>query len=194
MSMGRRSGEDQQVLFVAAAQERGPANVFYGRLNSLLDEIGFDKQVEALCEPFFKKGGRPSVPPGCFFRLLVVGYFEGFASDRSIAWHAADSRSLGRFVRMPSGKQTPHHDTISSTRHLYDEELYGAVFELVLKAAANEGLLKGKQLGVDASMVDANASLRNVERKLSGENWLQYIKRLAAEERAEEAKARAARP
>lgn len=97
MAMGRREEERQRDLFVMAANmPKSPGHAFYPKLNELLAKAGFDRFVERLCEPFYAAvRDRPSIPPGVYFRMLVVGYFEGIGSQRGIAWRCSDSLSLG---------------------------------------------------------------------------------------------------
>jgi transposase len=102
---------------------KGPAHPFYQRVNELLEEKGFDEFAEKECAKFYaEKMGRPSLTPGIYFRLLLIGYFEGIDSERGIAWRAADSLGLRKFLRINLDEQTPDHSTISRTRRLMDVE------------------------------------------------------------------------
>src|ERR1700678_3913742 len=155
MAMGtRKKRERQQELWIASQDVvESPRNVFYDRLNSILDEHKFDKKVEFLCRKFYKKSqyGRPSMAPGIYFRALLIGYFEGLDSERGIAWRVADSLSLRRFLGFALDEQTPDHSTISRTRRLYWLETHTAIFSWVLGLLVERGLLKGQRMGIDAT-------------------------------------------
>ena len=183
MAMGRRSGrQHQQQFWIAAADvPRTVAHPFYQRLHALLDEHGFDAFVESRCEQFYApKMGRPSLPPGLYFRSLLIGYFEGIDSERGIGWRLADSLSLRRFLRIELDETTPDHSTIS-TRRLIDVETHREVFTWVLQLLAKEGLLKGGTIGVDATTLEANAALRSIVRRTTGESYEEFLKGLATE-------------
>ena len=184
MAMGRRSGrQHQQQFWIAAADvPRTVAHPFYQRLHALLDEHGFDAFVESRCEQFYApKMGRPSLPPGLYFRSLLIGYFEGIDSERGIGWRLADSLSLRRFLRIELDETTPDHSTISRTRRLIDVETHREVFTWVLQLLAKEGLLKGGTIGVDATTLEANAALRSIVRRTTGESYEEFLKGLATE-------------
>jgi transposase len=114
MAMGKLPTERQPELFVASGDlARSPGHPFYDRLNTLLLENGFDRFVEDRCSAFYSsKIGRPSMPPGVYFRFLMVGYFEGIGSERAIAWRCADSRSLSSFLGYSPTESTPDHCTL----------------------------------------------------------------------------------
>lgn len=155
---------------------------FYERLNRVLDEKSFDDFVEALCEPFYAETmGRPGLAPGIYFRLLMVGYFEGVDSERGIAWRASDSLSIRSFVRIALDESVPDHSTISRTRRLIDIETHQAVFQWVLNVLAERNLLKGNTIGVDATTLEANAALRSIVRRDTGEQYDEFLTRLAKE-------------
>ena len=184
MAMGRRSGrQHQQQFWIAAADvPRTAAHPFYQRLHALLDEHGFDAFVESRCEQFYApKMGRPSLPPGLYFRSLLIGYFEGIDSERGIGWRLADSLSLRRFLRIELDETTPDHSTIWRTRRLIDVETHREVFTWVLQLLAKEGLLKGGTIGVDATTLEANAALRSIVRRTTGESYEEFLKGLATE-------------
>jgi transposase len=131
------------------------------RVNQLLAERGFDEFVESQCEGFYADSmGRPSLVPRRYFRLLLIGYFEGIEGERGIAWRAADSLALRRFLELELSEQPPDHSTISRTRRLIDVETHQAVFRWVLELLAEKGLLKGKTVGIDATTLEANAAMR----------------------------------
>jgi transposase len=149
-------------------------------LNQVLDEAGFDAYVERLCAPFYAdKMGRPSLPPGRYFRLLMVGYFEGLDSERGIAWRAADSLSLRQFLGLQLHEAPPDHSTISRTRRLIDVETHRAIFTWILERLGEAGLVKGKTVGIDATTLEANAALRSLVRRDTGESYEAFLTGLA---------------
>jgi transposase len=155
---------------------------FYQRLNQILDEKKFDEYVETICEDFYAgEVGRPGLSPGIYFRLLMVGYFEGIDSERGIAWRASDSLSIRSFVRIALDESVPDHSTISRTRRLMDVETHQAVFQWVLQVLAEKKLLKGTTIGVDATTLEANAALRSIVRRDTGERYEEFLTRLAKE-------------
>lgn len=177
MAMGRRNVEQQGQLWVPAGQlPRSPGHVFYQKLNELLAEAGFDRWAEELCRPFYAdKMGRPGIPPGVYFRMLLVGYFEGISSQRGIAWRCADSLSLRKFLRMASNEDSPDHSSLSVIRERLPHEVHVAVFQWVLTLAREKKALNGKTLGVDATTLEANAAMKSIIRKDTGEDWQQYL-------------------
>ena len=154
---------------------------FYERLNRILDTGGFDAFAGNACKPFYSKTGRPGLAPGIYFRLLMVGYFEGIDSERGIAWRVADSLALRRFLGMELHESTPDHTTISRTRRLVDLETHRTVFGWVLKMLAEEGLLKGNTISIDGTTLEANAALRSIVHRDTGEAYNEFLKKLAAE-------------
>lgn len=184
MAMGRRHRRQRQKdLWVAAADlPQTAAHPFYERLSQLLDEHGLDQFVEQRCERFYAtKMGRPSLTPGIYFRCLLIGYFEGIDSERGIAWRVADSISLRRFLAIELDESPPDHSTISRTRRLIDVETHREVFTWVLQLLAKQGLLKAGTIAVDATTLEANAALRSIVRRDSGERYEEFLKGLAAE-------------
>ena len=182
--MGRRNQRQRQKgLWVAAADlPHTAAHPFYHRLNELLDEHGFDDFAEQRCEKFYAAHmGRPSLTPGSYFRCLLIGYLEGIDSERGIAWRLADSISLRRFLAIELDESTPDHSTISRSRRLIDVETHRQVFTWVLQLLAQQGLLKGATIAVDATTLEANAALRSIVRRDSGESYEEFLKGLAAE-------------
>jgi transposase len=182
MAMGRRKSHTQSPLFVIASDlPRSAAHPFYNRLNHVLAEGGFDPFVEELCAKFYnaKPVGRPSLEPGKYFRLLLLGYFEGIDSERGIAWRCADSLSLRAFVGYGLDEMATEHSTISRTRRLIDLETHQAVFTWVLKLLAQNQLLKGKTVGIDATTLEANAAMRSIVRNDTGESYEQFLTGLA---------------
>ena len=180
--MGTRKDQEQQEdLWVPhGALPQGASHPFYQRLNQLLEESRFDEFVEGRCQRFYaEKRGRPSLAPGMYFRLLLIGYFEGIDSERGMAWRASDSLALRRFLRVGLEESPPDHSTISRTRRLIDVETHREVFTWVLGVLAEKGLLQGQTLGIDATTLEANAALRTIVRRDTGEGCQEFLKRLA---------------
>ena len=172
--MGQRKvGRRQGALWIATSQlPRGEGDPFYERLNVILEEAGFDAYVEGICKDFYApRLGRPSLAPGNYFRLLLVGYFEGCDSERQIAWRLADSLSLRRFLSLALTDSCPDHSTLSHTRRRISAEAHGEVFVWVLRRLEGAGLLRGKTLGVDGTTLLANASMRGIVRRDTGEGY-----------------------
>lgn len=184
MAMGKRETEQQRDLFITHDKlPRSPGHVFYDKLNCLLREGGFDAHVEALCEPYYAKGkGRPSVPPGVYFRMLLVGYFEGINSQRGIAWRCSDSLSLRKFLGVPLGEDSPDHSSLSYIRNRLPLEVHQEVFVWILALAERKKLLKGKTVAVDSTTLEANAAMKSIVRRDTGEDWNKYLTRLMQEE------------
>ena len=184
MAMGtRKQQERQENLWIAAAElPRTAGHPFYERLNELLEETGFDSFVEERCRRFYAaKMDRPSLAPGVYFRLLLIGYFEGLDSERGIGGRAADSLGLRRFLRIGLEEAPPDQSTISRTRRLIDVETHRDVFTWVLGMIAGKGLLAGKTLGIETPTLEANAALRSIVRRESGESYAEFLTRLAKE-------------
>jgi len=184
MAMGRRRKRVRQegLWTPTAALPVSASHPFYQRLNQILDENKFDEYVEAICEEFYAdEVGRPGLAPGMYFRLLMVGYFEGIDSERGIAWRASDSLSIRSFVQIALDENVPDHSTISRTRRLMDVETHQAVFQWVLEILAEKKLLKGITIGVDATTLEANAALRSIVRRDTGEKYEEFLTRLAKE-------------
>lgn len=183
MAMGtKRDREQQEELFYAAEQVEAPGHPFYKELNRVLEGAKFDAFCEGQCAKFYhSKLGRPSLPPGVYFRTLLIGFFEGIGSERGIAWRVADSLSLRQFLKYGLNEATPDHVTISRTRRLIDEQTHEAVFRFVLGEVAKRGLLKGKTIGIDATSLEANAAMKSIVRRDTGESYMEYLRRLAKE-------------
>ncbi len=177
----RRQRRRQEAIWIAHhALARGPSHPFYERLNRLLEENHFDGFVEGLCQRFYaEKQGRPSLAPGIYFRLLLIGYFEGIDSERGIAWRAQDSLALRLFLSIALDESPPDHSTLSRTRRLMDVETHREVFAWVLRILAEQGLLKGQTLAIDATTLEANAALRAIVRRDTGEGYQEFLQRLA---------------
>jgi len=180
--MGRRTDRARTPGLWIATNEL-PAtggHPFYQRLNQVLDAHAFDAFVEAQCAPFYATTvGRPSLTPGTYFRLLLIGYFEGIDSERGIAWRTADSLALRGFLGLGLEEAPPEHSTISRTRRLIDLETHRAVFTWILQVLATADLVKGKTIGIDATTLEANAALRSIVRRDSGETYQEFLTRLA---------------
>jgi transposase len=178
MGLGGRSESRQEELFVPHDRlPRSEGHTFYRQLNRLLAEAGFDRYVERLCGPHYQPSGtpgRPSIPPGVYFRMLLVGYFEGIGSQRGIAWRCHDSLSLREFLGVPLTEDAPDHSSLTRVRDRLPLEVHAAVFEFVLKLADKKGLLKGKTVGIDSTL-KANAAIKSIVRKETGEDWRQYV-------------------
>jgi len=184
MAMGRRETERQQDLFITHDRlPRAPGHVFYAKLNGLLAEAEFDRWVEALCEPYYADGrGRPSLPPGVYFRMLFVGYFEGISSQRGIAWRCSDSLSLREFLGIPLGKDSPEHSSLSYIRDRLPTEVHEQVFAKMLTLAADKALLRGKTVAVDSTTLEANAAMKSIVRRETGEDYDEFLTRLMREQ------------
>ena len=183
MAMGKRRPMRQDSLFVAAQDlPKTASHPFYKRMNEILASAGFDAFVERLCEVFYaEKMGRPSLPPAIYFRILLVGYFEGIDSERGIAWRMADSLGLKQFLGYSITDATPDHSTISRNRRLLDVETHDEVFVWVLRLLAREKLLDGKTGLIDATTLEANAAMRSIVRRDTNEHYAEYLTRLAEE-------------
>jgi len=181
MAMGKRTTERQGELWVPTAEMPStPAHPFYRKLNEVLDSNGFDAFAEERCREFYAETmGRPSLPPAVYFRTLLIGYFEGIDSERGIAWRLADSWSLRIFCGYAPTDVTPDHSTISRNRRLIDLETHEEVFTWVLKVLAKNDLLNGKTIGIDATTLEANAALRSIVRRDTGESYEEFLTRLA---------------
>jgi transposase len=186
MAMGKRKHERQEALFVASrGLAKSPGHPFYRKLNELLAEAGFDRWIEDRCRPYYateERRGQPSIPPGVYFRMLLVGYFEGIDSQRGIAWRCADSLSLRAFLGTPLDESTPDHSTLTNTRNRLPQEVFDEVFQFVLKIAVDKKLLSGKTVGVDGTTLEANAAMKSIVRRDTGEDWKQYVTRLMRED------------
>ena len=181
MAMGKRNRARQPAMWVTTAElPTAASHPFYTRLNQLLREHRFDDFAEAQCATFYAETmGRPGLPPGIYFRLLLIGYFEGIDSERGIAWRAADSFALRDFLGVGLEDAPPDHSTISRTRRLIDLETHRAVFTWMLQCLGTAGLVKGKTIGIDATTLEANAALRSIVRRDTGESYEKFLTKLA---------------
>lgn len=182
MAMGKRKRGRQQELWIETRSlPQSPGHPFYERLNRVLSSHGFDDHVEGLCSRFYSedKRGRPSLAPGVYFRMLLIGYFEGLDSERGIAWRCADSLALRSFLGYSLEERPADHSTVSRTRRLIDVETHGSVFSWVLGVLVEEGLVSGKTIGIDATTLEANAALRSIVRRETGETYDEFLTSLA---------------
>ena len=182
MALGRQSDRQTDLMVSWAELPRSPGHAFYDRLQAVLVEAGFDSFAEQECALYYaSKLGRPSLPPGRYFRMHLVGYFEGIDSERGLEWRCADSLSLREFLRLGTTERVPDHAWLSKTRSRLPLEVHGAIFTWVLQRLAEHGLIQGDRIGVDASTMEANAALRAIVRRETGEGYREMLKRLAAE-------------
>src|SRR3954464_1081239 len=184
MAMGtREKRQRQENLWYGGGLATAPGHPFYTRLNELLDAAGCDSFCETQCARFYhQKLGRPSLPPGQYFRIMMIGFFEGLDSERGIAWRLADSLTLRQFLSIGLDENTPDHVTISRTRRLIEGEVHQRIFTWVLERLAQDGLIKGKTIGVDSTTLEANAAMKSIVRRETGESYNAYLQRLAEAE------------
>ena len=181
MSMGRREGRQTPMWLSGTKLTQSPGHRFYEKLNELLSEAGFDRRVEQVCAPYFEaddKPGRPSIAPGVYFRMLFVGYFEGIESERGLEWRCSDSLSLRTFLGVLVNERVPDHSSLSRMRTRLDGAVYDEVFRLVLGIVESKGLLRGKVSGVDSTYLRADASMKSIVRKDTGDDYTAYLKKL----------------
>jgi transposase len=182
MAMGRSEGVQDDLMATWAEMPRSPGHAFYDRLQELLQEARFDAFVEEVCKPYYApRMGAPSLPPGRYFRMHMIGYFEGIDSERGIVWRCADSFSLRDFLRLSNRDKIPDHSWLSRTRSRLPHEAHEKVFGFVLKLVAEHGLVKGERIGVDGSTMEANAALRTIVRRDNGESYRDMLTRMATE-------------
>ncbi|OQB81203.1 MAG: hypothetical protein BWX88_04337 [Planctomycetes bacterium ADurb.Bin126] len=181
MALGKRNKQRQPELWIAATQiAEAPGHPFYRKLNELLAKRGFDDFVEGLCAKFYHGSlGRPGIPPGVYFRMLLIGYFEGLDSERGVAWRCSDSLALRTFLGCSLTDSTPDHSSLSIIRNRIDLETHREVFTWVLTALAEGKLLKGKTVGIDATTLEANAAMRSIVRNDTGDGYEQFLTKLA---------------
>src|SRR6266704_702549 len=178
--MGKRKNQQAPIWIPTTDLPVSPGHPFYVRLNAILDEAGFDRFAEEQCQEFYAPVmGRPGLPPGRYFRLLLVGYFEGLDSERGIAWRAADSLALRSVLGLELNEGAPDHSTISRTRRLIDVASHREVFTWIQERLAGAGLLVGKTVSIDGTTLEANAAMRSIVRRDTGETYQEFLKRLA---------------
>jgi transposase len=182
MALGRQRERQDELLVSWAEMPRSPGHAFYDQLQAVLIAAGFDEFVETWCAVnYAPRLGRPSLPPGRYFRMLLIGYFEGIDSERGLEWRCADSLSLRDFLRLGERERVPDHSWLSRTRSRLSLEVHDQVFSWVLGRLAEHGLIKGERIGVDASTIEANAALRTIIRRDSGEGYREMLTRMAQE-------------
>ncbi len=180
--MSQRKAKQAELFVATADLAKGSGHPFYTKLNEVLAAAGFDAKVEALCAPFYKDGGRPSIAPGVYFRMLFIGYFEGLDSQRGIAWRCADSLALRGFLGIALTEPTPVHASMTIIRQRLGESVFEEVFTFVLGQLQVAGLVRGQTVGIDATTLEANAAMRSIVRKDNGANWKEYLRSLARAE------------
>jgi len=184
MSMGRRDASEGSMWIAQSDIQRGAGHRFYEKLNELLREAGFDRKVEELCAPYFDADhtpGRKSIAPGVYFRMHLIGYFEGIESERGIEWRCADSLSLRDFLGLELTERVPDHSTLSRMRMRLPLEVHQQAFVLILGIVERKGLLRGRVSGVDSTFLRADASMKTIVRRDTKESYPQFVERLAAE-------------
>ena len=183
MSLGRKSQQTQKQFWIEVdSLPDVPRHVFYDKLNELLAEGDFDRWIERTCEPYYaKRLGRPGIPPGVYFRMLFIGYFEGIDSQRGIAWRCADSRSLARFLGYALNEETPDHSSLSRIGTRIPMSVHDEVFAFVLRLADERKLLSYKTVAVDSTLLEADAAMKSIVRRDTGDDWKAYVRKLAEE-------------
>lgn len=182
MALGRRNRQQQEAWVATTELPKSPGHPFYRQLNQLLAEAEFDSWLENLCRPHYaEERGRPSIPPGVYFRMVLIGYFEGISSQRGIAWRCSDSRSLAEFLGTPITEETPDHSSMSRVHQRLPLSIHEQVFGFVLQLAADNDLVSGKKVAVDSTTLEANAAMKSIVRKDTGEDYTAYLRKLAAD-------------
>jgi hypothetical protein len=182
MALGKRKPQQDELFIPTVQLATGPGHPFYRKLNQVLAQGGFDDFTETLCAPYYKEGGRPGIPPGTYFRMLFIGYFEGIDSQRGIAWRCADSLSLRTFLGVSWTEATPVHASMTIIRQRLPESVYDQVFVYALGLLEQQGVLRGKTLAIDATTLEANAAMKTIVRKDTGADWKEYLRALAQAE------------
>src|SRR3990172_8323095 len=187
MAVGKRRQKQTSFWVETSQLQTRGRHPFYSRLNEILDRAKFDVYTERICRKYYAPTmGRPSIAPGVYFRCFLMGYFEGIDSERGIAYRVSDSLSLREFLGLSLKEQTPDHSTLSKTRRRMNLGTHKAVFRWVLKRLAAEGLMSGKNLGVDATTLEANAALRSLVRGDNGASYDEHVAELMKSEGVEE--------
>jgi transposase len=182
MALGKRKRQQQEAWVATCDLPQSPGHPFYQKLNRLLADAKFDDYVEELCRLYYADGvGRPGIPPGVYFRMLLVGYFEGLNSQRAIAWRCSDSRSLQRFLGYSITDPTPEHSSLTVIRQRLPLAVHEHVFAKVLQIAQDKKLLHGKTTAVDSTFIEAEAAMKSIVRRDNGDGWKAYVKELAIE-------------
>ncbi|MGH9641818.1 MAG: transposase [Terriglobales bacterium] len=182
MALGRREPVQSEMWVAAKDLPRSAGHVFYTKLNRLLADADFDRRIEELCRPYYADDqGRPSIAPGVYFRMLFVGFFEGLGSQRAIAWKCADSLSAREFLGVPIAADAPDHSSLTRIRQRLPFEVHIQGFLMVLEIARAKGILRGKTLAVDSTMLEANAAMKSMVHRVSEKTWRKYLQQLAKE-------------
>ena len=182
MAMRRETGAQGDLVVTWAEMPHSPGHAFYDRLQTLLKEAGFDTFVENICKPYYApRMGAPSLPPGRYFRMHMVGYFEGIDSERGIVWRCSDSYSLRDFLRLGTRDKVADHSWLSKTRSRLPHEVHEQVFGWILNLVGEHDLVKGERIGVDGSTMEANAALRSIVGRDSGETYGEMLRQMARE-------------
>src|SRR6202140_4777461 len=183
MAMGKRKAKQQDLWVSTSEIPKGACHPFYAKVNEVLEQRHLDRRLEHLCRRFYKPVlGRPSMAPGVYFRMLLIGFFEGIDSERGIAWRVADSLSLREFLGCSVTELTPDHSTLSRTRRLLPVETHKAVFRWFVQVLGEEGLIEGQTIAIDATTLEANAAMRSIHRRDDGRGYDEYLKDLAKAE------------
>ncbi|MBI5383315.1 MAG: transposase [Verrucomicrobia bacterium] len=182
MALGKRKPKQEELFIPTAQLATGPGHPFYTKLNEVFASASFDDFAERLCAPYYREGGRPGIPPGVYFRMLFIGYFEGLDSQRGMAWRYADSLALRAFLGIALTEETPVHASTTIIRQRLPESVFDKVFVFVLSLLEEKGLLRGQAVAIDATNLEANAAMKSIVRKDTGEDWKQYLRDLAQAE------------
>src|SRR4051812_5915427 len=183
MALGKRKREEQGLWIATTELPKSPGHPFFQKLNAVLAEADFDRWIEGLCQPYYaEKLGRPSIPPGVYFRMVLIGYFEGIGSQRGIAWRCSDSLSLRDFLGIPLTEESPDHSSLSVIRDRLPMEVHREGFTWVLRLLDEKKLVKGKTVGVDSTTLEANAAMKSIVRRDTGDDYETYVKQLMTEE------------
>ena len=175
----------QPELFIATQElSRSAKSTFYTKLDETLEEFGFAEKVRAICAPAYAQSniGRPGIDPVVYLKMIMIGFFEDLPSERAIAARCADSIAIRGFLNYELNESTPDHSSLCIIRQRLGLETYQQIFNLCLQALQEHGLLRGKNLGIDSSVIEANASLRALVHRNTAEQYWDYVKRLAVEQ------------
>ena len=179
----KRAAQGELFVMGSDLPEATP-DAFYRRVNRTLDSMNFARQVWEICQSAYadtSRGGRPGIDPVVYLKMLMVGFFEDLPSERAIASRCADSFSIRGFLGYELTESTPNHSSLSVIRERLSVDQLRALHVVLLKALYDHGLLKGKKLGIDSSIIEANASLRALQHRNTEENYWEYVKNLARE-------------
>jgi transposase len=181
----RDMGEEQREFWVVANElPAATPDGFYKRVSQTLGKIDFAAQVREICRPAYAEageGGRPGIDPVVYLKMLMVGFFENLRSERAMATRCADSLSIRGFLGYSLTEATPDHSSLSVIRQRLSMPQFDALHLVLLRALRAHGLLKGKHLGIDSSVMEANASLRGLQHRNSEQKYWDYVKALARE-------------